>query len=336
MASVTRWRRATWTRDGVSIPQNPLSLFGGATVRDSDGNNAVLTHAGLSNQSAHKVDGVRPTVSSIAITSSPPTGQGGQYKYNDTISFTITFSEAVTFDGSLLTGKELDIDYLVGSDTKTSFAFTAVSSSTTITISTFADEGDLDTDGISIPANPLSLAGGATIKDASKNNAVLTYAGLGNQSAHKVEAVRPSIAFPSSPAVPQVGVQSTITLTDANAKVAKYAVLEVVGTATDATGCDDPSTSGDNFTTTAVSPVASSKTVQYMPLAVGKNLCVYAEDAAGNSRAALWDTPIQAAPPPAPRLVSNTGQTTSVGGGFVDDVAQAFTTGPHRGGTSTG
>ena len=159
--------------------------------------------------------------------------------------------------------------------------------------------------------------------------------GMPAQSAHKVETTKPAIAFPT--AGPRLGGASTITLTDAGAKIARYAVLEVPGTATDATGCDDPSTDGDNFTTTSVSPAASPKTVSWTPPSgsLGKKACVYAEDAAGNSRSRLWTTAIQAAtvtPPPVPagtKLVSNTGQTKSVDGDF-RDVAQSFTTGSVR------
>ena len=102
----------------------------------------------------------------------------------------------------------------------------------------------------------------------------------------------PAITFPSG--APTVGASATITLTDATSKVAKYAVREVDGAATDATGCDDPSASGDNFSTTAVDPVASPKEVSYTPVAAGKKVCVYAEDAAGNSHSSLWPTAIAA------------------------------------------
>ena len=92
---------------------------------------------------------------------------------------------------------------------------------------------------------------------------------------------------------PTAGTAATITLTDAGTKVAKYAVVEVAGTETDASACDDPA--ADSFSTTAVSPPASPKEVSWTPVAAGKKACVYAEDAAGNSDAALWTTAIAAA-----------------------------------------
>ena len=134
---------------------------------------------------------------------------------------------------------------------------------------------------------------------ASADKATNALASVYNHAATlTLDNTKPAIAFPASPAKPQVGVASTITLTDAGAKIAKYAVLEVPGTASDATGCDDPRASGDNFSTTAVSPAASPKTVSYTPPAnsAGKKVCAYAEDAAGNWRSALWSAAIQAAP----------------------------------------
>ena len=103
----------------------------------------------------------------------------------------------------------------------------------------------------------------------------------------------PSAEFPSG--APTVGTAATITLADATSKVAKYGIVEVDGAATNAEGCDDPSASGDNFSTTAVSPAASPKEVSHTPVTAGKKICVYAEDGVGNSHAALWSTAIAAA-----------------------------------------
>ena len=103
----------------------------------------------------------------------------------------------------------------------------------------------------------------------------------------------PSVEFPSG--APTVGTAATITLADATSKVAKYGIVEVDGAATNAEGCDDPSASGDNFSTTAVSPAASPKEVSHTPATAGKKICVYAEDGVGNSHAALWSTAIAAA-----------------------------------------
>ena len=53
--------------DGVAIEANALTLNGG-NIGDAAGNNAVLTHLALAAQSAHKVDGVVPTISTLTPT----------------------------------------------------------------------------------------------------------------------------------------------------------------------------------------------------------------------------------------------------------------------------
>ena len=130
-----------------------------------------------------------------------------------------------------------------------------------------------------------------------------------------LDTTDPGIAFPPSPATPRVRSASTITLTDATSKVAKYAILEVAGTETDATGCDDPAASADNFSTTAVSPAASPKRVSYTPSSgsLGKKVCVYVEDAAGNRHAALWTTAIAAPTPIAPERLRALGSKSNDG-----------------------
>ena len=173
------------------------------------------------------------------------------------------------------------------------------SNSTKIYLHTIA-AGDNDSDGVSVEAGAgITLAAGGSITDNAGNAmTVFTHAtGLPAQSHAKVDSAKPAIAFPSG--APTVGTAATITLTDATAKVAKHAVLEVDGSATNADGCDDPATDGDDFSTTAVSPAVSPKEVSHTPATAGKKICVYAEDAAGNRHAALWTTAIAAAPKPA-------------------------------------
>ena len=142
-----------------------------------------------------------------------------------------------------------------------------------------------------------SVNGAFTVKVGtnSADKATNTLASVYTHSATlTLDTTKPAIAFPT--AAPKVGVASTITLTDAGAKIKKYKVLEVPGATTAATACDDPS--GDSFTPTSLTTAASPKTVSHTPSAgsTGKKLCVYAEDAAGNSNSKLWTTAIAAAP----------------------------------------
>ena len=52
--------------DGVAIPANALGLNGG-TIRDGAGNDLILTHEAVAADSGHRVDGVRPTFASAAV-----------------------------------------------------------------------------------------------------------------------------------------------------------------------------------------------------------------------------------------------------------------------------
>ena len=53
--------------------------------------------------------------------------------------------------------------------------------------------GDVDTNGVSIAADSLSLNGG-TLKDGSDNEADLDHRALGTQSRHKVDGIQPELA----------------------------------------------------------------------------------------------------------------------------------------------
>ena len=115
----------------------------------------------------------------MAITSSP--GRGDTYNSFNTITATVSFSEAVTVTGTpqlaLTIGTQTrQADYLSGSGTSS------------LSFSYDVQYSDVDADGVSIAANALTLNGGA-IRDSDSNNAVLalgSYA-IADASGHKVE-----------------------------------------------------------------------------------------------------------------------------------------------------
>ena len=178
----TPWQPGDTDTDGIAIEANQLALNSG-TLKDAVGNDATRTHPALATQAAHKVDGVAPTVSSIAITST-----GAPYKQGEKIQATVTFSENVSVDTTsgypqliLKIGSENEIaDYKSGTGTtKLVFEYTVAA-------------GDTDTDGIAIEANKLKLNSG-TIKDAAGNNATLTHTALTAQALHKVDTTAPTV-----------------------------------------------------------------------------------------------------------------------------------------------
>lgn len=163
--------------DGISIGLSKLSLNGG-TIKDAADNDAILGHPALAAQSNHKVAGsdtTAPTVSSLAVTSDA--GEDDTYDTGDVIEVTVTFSESVVVTGA----PQMEID--VGGTAKTATYSSA--SGAAVTFSYTVAEGDIDSDGIAIGANKLSLNGG-TIKDAADNAATLTHAALAAQPGHKV------------------------------------------------------------------------------------------------------------------------------------------------------
>ena len=283
--------------DGISIEANKLS----GTIKDAADNAATLTYTAIAAQSGHTVDGVRPTITKIL-----PDTRSAIYAPGNLMRFYVEFSESVDIVG------EPTLSAKIGAATRTvtydqggggqgnkekRFEYTV-------------QAGDEDGDGVSVDAGSLALPSGASIKDGAGNDATLSHSGMAAQSHLRVDAVKPAIAFPSG--APTVGTAATITLTDATAKVAKHAVLELDGSATNADGCDDPATDGDDFSTTAVSPAVSPEEVSHTPATAGKKICVYAEDAAGNRHAALWTTAIVQAAPAKPAGLAATAGNAKV------------------------
>ena len=129
-------------------------------------------------------DPTAPTISSIAVTSA--TGEGlSAYGIGDVIAVTVTFSESVTITGA----PQLQLS--VGTGSKTA-AYASATGSSVVFNYTVA-EGESDTNGLSIPADSLSLNGGG-IKAASNKDADLSHSALPDQANHKVDGIRPRLS----------------------------------------------------------------------------------------------------------------------------------------------
>ena len=169
--------------DGVSIAANQIVL-NNATIKDSNDNDAAVTHKELATQTSHKVDAKVPTVSTtngVSITST-----GALYGIGETIKATVTFSENVTVTGTP------QLTLKIGLEDKKAGYESGTGTANLVFAYTVAAE-DVDTNGVSIEVNKLGLNGG-TIKDVAGNAAVLTYTALGTQASHKVDGVVPTIA----------------------------------------------------------------------------------------------------------------------------------------------
>ena len=148
---------------------------------------------------AHKVDARligndtrAPTISSITFTDSPGPGADSTYAADDYIGVWVTFSERVLATGAPQV--ELDIGgtariarygQLAGG--RTIDPKVQGVANPTLVFGYTVQEGDVDSDGISIGENKVALNGG-TIADEADNAAVLTHSAVAADAGHKVDA----------------------------------------------------------------------------------------------------------------------------------------------------
>jgi ELWxxDGT repeat protein len=167
--------------DGIAVA-SPINLNGG-TIKDTNGNNAVLTFT-PPNTSGVLVDGVAPTITSV-------TGPAaGTYIVGQNLDFTVQFDDTVNVTGTprlVLT---------IGSTTRYA-TYVSGSGSASLLFRYTVQSGDLDSDGIAV-ASPIDLNGG-TIKDVPGNDAVLTFTPP-DTSGVLVDGVAPTITSVTGPA----------------------------------------------------------------------------------------------------------------------------------------
>ena len=142
---------------------------------------AALAFASMASGNRALAQGTSPTVSSISITSDP--GSDSVYKSGDAITVAVTFSEAVTVLGRpnlkiTIGANEAVAPYVSSTGAVVTFQYTTV-------------EGDLDTGGISIPADSIDLNSGSI--RAGSRDATLTHGAL--TSTHQVDAVSPTVSI---------------------------------------------------------------------------------------------------------------------------------------------
>ena len=190
--------------DGVAINANSVVLNGGS-IRDGAGNDAVLTHSAVAENSNYIVDGIPATVRSVAITSDP--GSDNAYGVGDTIEVTVTFSESVRVprrygsNGISMPLLELNVGG-VAKIARTHERSTITG--TTLVFSYTVQDGDNDADGISIGANKLTTQSNYGITDnysgccPGGEKADLRHSAVADDGEHKVGSSMP--ASPSTDA----------------------------------------------------------------------------------------------------------------------------------------
>ena len=180
--------------DGVSIRESLIIMPSPAvTIRNAGGVDASPNHPALPDQGSHKVDGskdnVAPTITELAMWSENwvCTGSGenevcdyAPYTTGHVIAVQVIFSEVIVVTGTPT------LDVTIGTNTR---AFSYASKGYAepgFAVFEYTVATDSDSDGISVSANSLKVPAGASIKDQSGNDAVVTHTALPAQADHKV------------------------------------------------------------------------------------------------------------------------------------------------------
>jgi len=181
--------------DGISIPANSLRLNGGSIVLAGDPSIAAeLRHEAVGDDRIHRVDGgIRDAarVTSVSFANGP--ADGSAYRAGETIEIRVGFSKALALSGrpAIVLGlgggtKRAAYERLVSAaDTTTAFA----SDSSALHFAYTVRSGDVDTDGIAIPANSLSLNGGSlTLPGDASVPVDLSHAAVNPREGRSVDA----------------------------------------------------------------------------------------------------------------------------------------------------
>ena len=179
--------------DGVRIRANALRLASGARIRSEGGRDAELDHAAVGPLSDHKVDGSAdvPMIEEIEVVSTPRLSSKGTtnrdtYGEGETIRIGVRFDQPVHVEGDPTLALEVgnpcrsvcEARYASGSGTDTLvFAYLVL-------------DGDIDRNGVAIPANPIEVVYGDSIRNAADQEAHLSYRRKGTQSGHKTDGSR--------------------------------------------------------------------------------------------------------------------------------------------------
>ncbi|MCY4518451.1 MAG: fibronectin type III domain-containing protein [Acidimicrobiaceae bacterium] len=192
--------------DGVSIPENPIVLLGGASaIQGSTGLDAVTDHSGLGDQASHKVDGAipqtpvtggstTPMIEKVSIASTP--AKGTTYGAGEHIDVAVKWSEIVRG----LNHPYPTLKLTVGNNTRTALMATHRGDTSTFRYAVQSDDataGGLSV-SVSVPQDPLTVPNGVSIRNLhNSKDAVTSYAGLAAaQSGYEVNGSVDNIAAP--------------------------------------------------------------------------------------------------------------------------------------------
>ena len=145
--------------NGVAIPANALAL-NGATIEDRAGNAAQLFFPSPGAFPAHRVAAIAPFVRSVAFTSTP--SDGATYQAGESITVQVAFN-----DSDLTVSGAPTLQLAIGNPPHRRMALQRATGGVLVFVYTVR-AGDVDNDGIDIPAGPDTLEGG-TLHDQVGN-----------------------------------------------------------------------------------------------------------------------------------------------------------------------
>ena len=162
---------------GLSVGADSVSLPEGASVTGAKGLNATLDHPAVPASASQAIDGVRPTIRSLAMA-----GASGVRTTGDSLAVAATFTEDVSVTG------QPSISLTVGATPRTAtYSGTAPGDASRINFAYTVTQDDRDTDGVSVAKGSIALPEGASIRDGAGNAADPAHPALSHQSTHKVD-----------------------------------------------------------------------------------------------------------------------------------------------------
>ena len=172
--------RAAKDSDGVSVPKGMLDLNGGTLTATDTAAQAKLDHTGIVARIDYKVDGDSTPRPKVRVTTFGRPADGGTYSRGETVVVRAVFHTPVVVSG------RPQLTLQVGSQTlRKTAAYTGYWG---VAFKHLVEAGDLDADGVSVPANSLSL-NGATIRAFADSSIapVLTHDSLPGASSYRVD-----------------------------------------------------------------------------------------------------------------------------------------------------
>ena len=185
--------------DGYGVPADALTLNGGS-IMDADGNDAELTHDAVPDDPQRKVNGASgaPSVARVSLARSP--ANQDTYVAGETIFAYAVFTRGVQVTG----GPQLILQ--VGTQTRRADYLPQLRAGQLLPpINSFhlpeeqdqyvyfeyvVQPSDVDEDGVSVPANALTLNGGSIRAVDDDSDARLSHEGLADDPGRKVDGSR--------------------------------------------------------------------------------------------------------------------------------------------------